>query len=209
MLVREIMKTPVTTISPDTTFLEACKLLHEKGIRHLPVMENGILAGVITDRDVRFATSALCPSPQQGSDPVRSAMSASVVTADPSDPIEEAARVMRGQKIGCLPVVEDRSVVGIITNMDLLDALLKLAGVYDSTGRLEVSLDDVPGELARLTSFFGHRNVNIRSILTYPNGQGLIRTVLRVDTNQTLPLAEALREAQFTVLWPMPKPWLR
>lgn len=209
MLVREIMKSPVTTISAETTLFEACTLLQAQGIRHLPVLVEGLLAGVITDRDVRFATSALCPSPHAGTDSVRCAMSVSVLTADPGDPIEEAARVMRANKIGCLPVMEASLVVGIITNMDLLDAILKLTGVYDSTGRLEVTLDDVPGELARLTSFFGQRNVNIRSILTYPNGQGLIRTVLRVDTNQTPPLADALREAHFTVLWPIQKPWLR
>jgi len=209
MLVREIMKSPVTTISPDATILEACKLLQALAIRHLPVLEEGHLVGVLTDRDVRFATSALCPSPHAASDSVRCAMSTTVLTADPGDPIEEAARVMRSQKIGCLPVVEGNLIVGIITDMDLLDAILRLAGIYDSTGRLEVSLSDVPGELARLTSFFGQRNVNIRSILTYPTGEGSIRTVLRVDTNQTPPLADALREAHFAVLWPMQKPWLR
>jgi acetoin utilization protein AcuB len=209
MLVREIMKSPVTTIPPDVSLVEACKLLQALNIRHLPVTESGRLVGVLTDRDVRFATSTLCPSPHAATDSVRCAMTTSVLTADPGDPIEEAARVMRTHKIGCLPVVEGNLLVGIITDMDLLDAILRLAGIYDSTGRLEVSLSDVPGELARLTSFLGQRNVNIRSILTYPTGQGSIRTVLRVDTNQTPPLADALREAHFAVLWPMQKPWLR
>jgi len=209
MLVREIMKSPVTTIAPETTLLEACKLLQAQGIRHLPVMESGRLVGVITDRDVRFATSALCPSPHAATDSVKCAMSPSPLTADPGDPIEDVARIMREKKIGCLPVVEGGLIIGIITNMDLLDAILMLTGVHDPTGRLEVALPDVPGELARLTTFLSHRNVNIRSILTYPNGQGLIHTVLRVDSNQTPLLAKALREEDFTVLWPVQKPWLR
>jgi acetoin utilization protein AcuB len=116
---------------------------------------------------------------------------------------------MRERKIGCLPVVEGGILIGIITNMDLLDAILMLTGVHDPTARLEVALPDVPGELARLTAFLSHRNVNIRSILTYPNGQGMVHTVLRVDSNQTPLLATALREEDFAVLWPVQKPWLR
>lgn len=209
MLIREIMKSPVTVITPETTLLSACKLLQEEGIRHLPVVVQGRLVGVLTDRDLRFATSALCPSPHSATDSVECAMSPSPLTADPGDPIEDAARVMREKKIGCLPVVEGGLVVGIITNMDLLDAILMLTGVHDPTGRLEVALPDIPGELARLTTLLSHRNVNIRSILTYPNGKGRIHTVLRVDSNQTPLLAKALREEDFTVLWPVPKPWQR
>ncbi len=205
MLVKEIMRTPVTVVPVEATIGEADQLLHARGFRHLPVVDRGRLVGVLTDRDVRFATSSLCHEPLQGSDPVTLAMSSPPLTADPLDPVEDAARIMREHKIGCLPVLDGGELVGMLTGMDLLDALMILTGVTKASSRLEVALLDRPGELARLTAFLADRHVNIHSILTYPTPEGTVRTVLRVDSNQIRPLAEELRVAAFTVLWPLPK----
>ena len=128
-------------------------------------------------------------------------------TADPLDPIEDAARIMRDRKIGCLPVMDGSELVGILTGMDLLDALMLLTGVTKPSSRLEVALADRPGELARLTAFLADRHVNIHSILTHPGADARVRTVLRLDSNQTRPLAEELRADGFDILWPRPKPW--
>ncbi|MER3556646.1 MAG: acetoin dehydrogenase [Thermus sp.] len=199
MLVKEVMKSPVLTIGPEATLEEAYAFLLQKGIRHLPVVEEGRLVGILTDRDIRLATSALNPKgPCPGSTPVREAMTKEVVTADPLDPVEEAARVMRVRKIGCLPVVEDEVVVGIVTGIDLLDALLRLTGVTEPSGRLEVRLPDRPGELARL---------NIHSLLSYPEDEEAVRAVVRVNTLETHLLAEALRQSGMEVVWPPRKPW--
>jgi acetoin utilization protein AcuB len=205
MLVKEIMRTPVTVVPVEATIGEADQLLHSRGFRHLPVVDRGRLVGVLTDRDIRFATSSLCHEPLQGSDPVTLAMSSPPLTADPLDPVEDAARIMRANKIGCLPVLDGGELVGMLTGMDLLDALMILTGVTKASSRLEVALLDRPGELARLTAFLAERHVNIHSILTYPTPETTVRTVLRVDSNQIRPLAEALRVAAFTVLWPLPK----
>jgi acetoin utilization protein AcuB len=170
-------------------------------------MEQGRLVGVLTDRDIRFATSSLSPAPRTAGDPVSLAMSSPATTADPLDPIEDAARIMRDRKIGCLPVMDGSELVGILTGMDLLDALMLLTGVTKPSSRLEVALADRPGELARLTAFLADRHVNIHSILTHPGSDARVRTVLRLDSNQTRPLAEALRADGFDILWPRPKPW--
>jgi acetoin utilization protein AcuB len=209
MLVRDVMSAPVLTIPPSTTLRDAAALLHERSIRHLPVVEEGRLVGVITDRDLRCVTSTLCESPYDAGAPVARAMARPPVTADPMDAVEEAARAMRERKIGCLPVVQDGSVVGIVTGMDLLDAIIRMAGAGLPSGRMEVVLADRPGELARLTGLLGQRNVNIHAILTYPDGEGVVRTVLRLDSIETRRLAEALRETGFEVLWPPRKPWQR
>lgn len=208
MLVKEMMRKPVTVVSATATLGEACELLHTHGFRHLPVVDQGRLVGILTDRDLRFATSSLCAAPRTVADPVSSAMSSPPLTADPLDPVEDAARIMREHKIGCLPVVDGSELVGILTGMDLLDALMILTGVTKPSSRLEVALADRPGELARLTAFLASRHVNIHSILTYPSPDA-IRTVLRLDSNQIRPLAEELRAAEFTVLWPISKPWQR
>jgi len=209
MLVRDIMRSPALAVSPDTALGEAYRLMREKGIRHLPVLDQDRLIGVVTDRDLRLATSTLVPEPFPPGSRVGAVMSRSPVTADPGDPVEDAARRMREGKIGCLPVLENGRVVGIITGIDLLDALLALTGVNKPSGRLEVSLPDRPGELSRLTSFLDHRDLAVHSILMYPEGRDTLRAVLRVGSMEIRMLAEDLRRSEFDVVWPPEKPWPR
>jgi len=209
MLVRDIMRRPAVAVSGDTTLQDAYRTMQEKGIRHLPVLDGDVLVGVVTDRDLRLATSALAPSPLSPGRRVSEAMATNPQTADPSDPIEDAARTMRQRKIGCLPVVEDGRLAGIVTGIDLLDALLAMTGVDKPSGRIEVRLPDRPGELARLTGFFGERGLNLHSILTHPDSPKSIRAVLRVGSIETRLLAGELRRSQFEVVWPPEKPWPR
>jgi acetoin utilization protein AcuB len=209
MLVRDIMRRPAIAVSKDTALEEAYRTMQEHGIRHLPVRDGDSLVGVVTDRDLRLATSTLVPAPLALGRPVSDVMSRGPETADPGDPVEDAARTMRRKKIGCLPVVEDGRLVGIITGIDLLDALLLMTGVDKPSGRMEVRLADRPGELGRLAAFFGERGLNVHSILTHPEGGGNVRAVLRVGSIETRPLAEELRRSRFDVVWPPEKPWRR
>lgn len=213
MLVRDIMSSPVQSISASTTLQDAYRTMREKNIRHFPVVDGGRLVGVVTDRDLRLATSSLAPTPFPGDTPVSAVMSHPPVTADGGDPVEDAARTMRERKIGCLPVVEGDRLVGIITGLDLLDALMRMTGVDKPSGRLEVRVPDRPGELARLTHVLAERGLNLYSILSYPDGPHSVRMVLRVGTIEMRHLAQDLRAAGFEVLWPpekLPrKAWLR
>lgn len=202
MLVREIMHPDPITVPPQTTLEKAYRVMHEHGIRHLPVVEGSRLVGLVTDRDLRLATSALAERPFSPTALVEEVMKSPVVSADPLDPVEVAAHTMRELKIGCMPVLEEESLVGIFTGIDLLDAMIRLTGVHLPTGRLEVSLVDKPGELARLTGLLSERDVNIRSILSYPDRSGNLRLVLRVGSIETRPLAQALCTAGIDVVWP-------
>jgi acetoin utilization protein AcuB len=206
MLVRDIMRSPVVAVPPETTLEDAYRTMREKGFRHLPVLEGERLVGVVTDRDLRLATSALAPVPFPAGSSVAEVMCREPRTANAEDAVEDAARVMRERKIGCLPVVDDGRVIGIITGIDLLDALIRMTGVDKPSGRLEVRLQDRPGELARLTAFMSERALNIHSILTYPEGPDRVRAVLRVGSIETRLLARELREARFEVVWPPDKP---
>ena len=209
MLVREIMHPDPVSIGPDTPIERAAAIMREGNIRHLPVVEGVRLVGVVTDRDLRLATSSLSARPYAPSAPVREVMSHPVETTHPLDPIEVAARVMRELKIGCLPVLDGSRLVGIVTGVDILDALLQLTGVERPSGRIEVRLVDQPGELARLTALLGEQKLNIHSILSYPDGEHRGRTVLRVGTMDVRALAERLCDAGFEVLWPPVQPCRR
>ncbi len=202
MLVREIMHLDPIIIDPESSLDEAYALMREKGVRHLPLVEDGRLVGIVTDRDLRLATSCLRDRPFSPEARLREIMKFPVHTADPLDPVEVVARTMRELKIGCMPVVEEDRLVGIVTGIDLLDAMLRLTGVHRPSGRLEVRLEDRPGQLARLTGLLSERKVNIHSILSYPDPDGHLRIVLRVGSLDTRPLAEALCRGGFEVVWP-------
>jgi acetoin utilization protein AcuB len=206
MLIRDIMRSPAVVISADTTLQDAYRTMQKQGIRHLPVLEGEKLVGVITDRDLRLATSALALSPFPPGSRVSKVMTREPLTADASDPVEDAARTMRERKIGCLPILEDGRVIGIVTGLDLLDALIRMTGVDKPSGRLEVRLPDHPGELARLTGFLSQRELNVHSVLTYPDGPDSVRTVLRIGSMEIRLLAQELRRDGFDVLWPPEKP---
>jgi acetoin utilization protein AcuB len=114
--------------------LDARTLMIERRIRHLVVVENDLLAGIVTDRDIRLNL----PSPATSLSvwevnyllaklTVGQVMKSSVITVGPDRDAREAARIMAAHKIGALPVVERGRPVGIVTETDFLEAFIALA----------------------------------------------------------------------------------
>lgn len=129
----DIMSGAVITISPDSSIGVAIALMREGGFRRLPVVDEGRLVGIVTDRDLRQATnSPLVLRERWYSDflleaiKVKSCMTPDPVTITPDTPVLEAVRLLRQHKIGGLPVVEEGAVVGIITTTDILDYAIVL-----------------------------------------------------------------------------------
>ncbi len=136
LLVGERMRRDPLTISPDATLAEAKSLLSQQRIRHLPVVEGGALRGIITDRDIRqasFPGPPGRPAPETeallGLIKVSEAMNRNVIATSPEASIGEAAKLLLSHKIGGLPVLEGDRLVGIITETDLLEALIEIVGV--------------------------------------------------------------------------------
>ena len=202
MLIREIMHPNPITIDVKTKLNDAYKIMQEKGIRHLPVTESGKLAGIVTDRDLRLATSKLAVHPFDPDVQVNKIMSHPVECTNPNDPIEIATQLMRKLKIGCMPVLEGNKIIGIITAADILDAMLLLTGVHSPSGRLDVRTLDKPGELAKLANILSQRKINIYSILTYQEKNKKSRLILRVNTIDIRSLGKILCSEGFEVLWP-------
>lgn len=203
MLVKDVMHSPVLTVEASVTLEAAYNIMLQRNIRHIPVMKEGRLVGMVTDRDIRLATSPFAPGGAKSIEtPVEQVMTHPVFTGEPLDAVEEAARVMRERKIGALPILEGQVLVGIVTGIDLLDALLRLTGVQKPSGRLEVCLDDRPGELARLSGELAQQNINIHSLLTYPCGEGTVTTVVRIGTLDVRKIARDLRQKGYDVRWP-------
>ncbi|NBC01366.1 MAG: CBS domain-containing protein [Bacteroidetes bacterium] len=202
MLLQDLMQAPVHTVTADQSLAAVYAFMQEQRVRHLPVLQDDRLVGVITDRDLRLATSHLRSDPFDPSAATADVMSQPPQTAGPLDPIEEAARLMRQHAIGCLPVMDGEALVGIVTGTDLLDALMRLTGITKPGGRLEVRLPDEPGQLARLTATVAREGGNIRSVLSYSESVEALRVLFQVDTIKTRALARALHAEGVEVLWP-------
>jgi acetoin utilization protein AcuB len=215
LLVKDSMTREVVVLSPQTTAAEALALCRERRIRHLPVLGEDRLVGIVSDRDLRSAAPALGdPGRASALERIRASdvMTRDVVTARPDDPIEEAANKMRERRIGCLPVVEDGALVGIVTSSDVMEALVQLVGAHEPGSRLEVVMPDRPGTLAGVSGIFGALGINIVSVVAGPRQEtppagspGGRVAVFRVDTIDPSDAVDILERAGYTVLWP-PKP---
>ena len=136
MRVSEWMTPAPITVTPSTAVPKVQGLMRHRRIRHLPVLEDGRLVGIITDRDVRTVD----PSPATSLGPgerhylferltVRAVMTRPVLTVTPGDSLAEAVRLMLENRIGCLPVLEGQRLVGILTGVDVLRAFSTTLGV--------------------------------------------------------------------------------
>jgi acetoin utilization protein AcuB len=205
------------TIGPDASFYEARNLIHEKGIRHLPVVDkNNALVGIVTDRDIREAapSDATLLSVQElnyllGKLKVSSFMTpkAKLITITPDTLIEEAVQLMHDNKIGCLPVVEGGKLYGIFTETDALDHLVDIFGFKQKGTRLTLTLEDKPGSLLGILEVFKKHNVNIISIVT-PSFmvEGKRITAIRIRTEEYKDVVTDLEKSGYDVLsigkWP-------
>ncbi len=133
MHVRDKMTREVITISPDQSLRMARERLRKHGVRRLPVVRDGKLVGIVTDRDVRqaWASPATSLSTHEllyllDRVTVGEVMTPQPLAVTPQTSLVEAARLLHNRKIGGLPVVEEGTVVGIITETDLLGAFIDM-----------------------------------------------------------------------------------
>jgi CBS domain-containing protein len=130
MRVSDLMSRDVVTIRETATCHEAIEQMCRRKVRHLPVLDGaGVLVGIVTDRDLRHWLFAPDTYRQLGAipvgillreAPVRDVMSAPVRCISAAADVAQAAERMRQDKVGCLPVVEERRVVGMLTEIDIL-----------------------------------------------------------------------------------------
>lgn len=213
MLVSDVMTRKVVAIGPDTPIRDVQALMEQRNIRHFPILqtrsssEPDALIGIVSDRDVRLvgADHPRAPAGVTSADPISKLMVFPVLTAHPEDPIEETAKVLREHKIGAMPVMDEGRLVGIVTGIDMLDALVRMSGVYEAASRLEVEVANRPGALAELLRHVASRNVNVSSVMTTRGDPDTVSFILRVSTVDGHGLARYLRSQGFSVPWP-PEP---
>ena len=152
MVVEQIMTKSPITVAPEDSLRRAIALMKEGKFRRLPVVENDRLIGIVTDRDIRLAANSPVILRERWQDEflldhvkVDACMTPDPITVSPDTSIEEAARLMRGLKVGGLPVLKGHKLVGIITETDILNHLIKLLERHEAETST-VLVDYRPGD---------------------------------------------------------------
>ncbi len=218
LLARDWMTRKLVTLSPEASVAEALTLCRERRIRHIPILEEGWLVGIVSDRDLRDASPALGDAQRASALQkirVGDVMTREVSTADPQDSIENLAQEMYELKIGSLPVVAEGPMVdeglvavaeeelmGIVTSSDVMRALVTLAGLPEPGCRIEVRAPNRAGILAEVAGKIQDLEVDIFSILSDPDRRSGNRTmVFQLETTDPSSVMQGLKMAGYEVSW--------
>ncbi len=172
MLIGERMSYPVVTAPPNMPINEALALMHKEHIRRLPVIEDGKLVGIVSDKELLNAS----PSPATSLSiwemnyliskiKLEDVMTTDVLTVNEDTPIEEGARIMADNKIGGLPVMRGDQLIGIITETDLFKIFLELMGAREKGVRVTALVQNIPGTLAKLAQAISGQGGNFIALV--------------------------------------------
>jgi acetoin utilization protein AcuB len=193
------------TIEKDTPVFKALSIMKNNKIRHLPVVSKGKLLGIVTEKNLFY----LSPSPATSLSIFEiNSLMAEITVAEamktvqavkPDTTLEEAALLMREHKIGGLPVVEGDVLVGLITESDIFDAMVKMFGYGKPGIRMVIEAKDRVGLIADITKIIKDFDIVIRSIVTIDKDDTKTDIVLRLNVVDPAPLVAALESNGFEV----------
>ena len=210
MYVGRIMHTYIVTVPPETPLIKAKDIIAEKRINHLLVVDkNGELIGLVSDRDVKqsWASPATTLSVHElnyllSQMTVEMIMVKKIISISPGTTIERAARIMQENRISALPVMEGGKLVGIITTNDVMGVLLRAIGFGEGSTRFIVLVEDRIGVLSEVAQLLKEHQVNIRSLVTWPEKKypGIYQLVMRVAAEDGEKAISVLANGGFKVL---------
>jgi acetoin utilization protein AcuB len=132
LTVGDFMTPDPVTLEPEDSLMRALEIMRLRGIRRIPVVVGGFLAGLLVEGDLKRAEPSMLSESQEDFNrvmeetPISRIMIQSPVTTTAQTPLVEAVKVLHSSKYGSLPVLDDGRVVGILTDNDLLGALVRL-----------------------------------------------------------------------------------
>ncbi|MCL6617387.1 MAG: acetoin utilization AcuB family protein, partial [Anoxybacillus ayderensis] len=185
----------------------ALNIVKQKNIRHLPIVDDEYhVIGIVTDRDLRDASPSIFHANEHLEDlqkPLSTIMKTNVITGHPLDFVEEVAALFYEHRISCMPIVKENKLVGIITESDLLYTLVQLTGAHQPGSQIEIKVPNRTGMLSEVASMFQKRNINISSVLVYPDQDEKYKVlVFRIQTMNPMAIIEDLKAQGYDVLWP-------
>jgi len=207
MFIKYRMTANPFTVSPGMTIPQAQEKMAEYGVRHLPVIDDGQVVGVISKNDIAAAlpSQATTLSASEATYlisklKVHRVMSKPALTISPDALLEEAAVVMRDEKIEMLPVVDDGRLVGVITESDILDSFIDILGFREHGSRLTIEARDEPGVLEKLTGITAAHDANITHMAVHRGSGEYSVVVVGLNTLNTESIEADLAEAGMKVV---------
>lgn len=208
MFVKTKMTTNPFTISPDQTVPEAQEIMLKNGVKRLPVMQNGKLVGVVSKEDIERYSPSKATTLSMGEitylltkTKIKRIMTKELITISSDALLEEAATLMRDNKVSFLPVVDDNRLVGIITESDIFDSFIELLGFREPGTRLTIEADDEPGIMSNLTSIIGKFGANITRVAVYRGTSGKSAIVVGINTLNTADMEKTIEAHGFRILY--------
>lgn len=206
MYVQQFMTSQVFTVSPSESLLNAMSLMKTKQINRLPVISSGKLVGIVTDGDLRQAS----PSPATtlskfemnellSKISIKDIAEKKVLTCTPETLIEDAALIMRENRVGALPVMENNKLVGIITHNNILDAFLDIMGSRSPGKRIVIEVRDEMGIFNEITSVTKNLEVDITSLAVYHLPNRMVQILCRLHGEKSEEAVEIFFQKGFNI----------
>lgn len=213
MYVETIMTADVLTVDENAKMTQLAGLMQARRIRHMPVVNSdGALKGIISHRDVQKASPSEITTLSAGEVnyllarlTAKDIMHRNVISCAPDTLVEDAACLMREKTIGCLPVVKEGKLVGIVTGVDLLDFFLDITGCRtEGTARVCIRLEDGRGVLSRLLTTLGELGGYLVSVMT-PQHQsydeeGTRTVIVRFQADNPAQVNQQLKEKGYEII---------
>jgi acetoin utilization protein AcuB len=175
MLIENWMTKDVITGTPDMSMMKASKIMKEKGIGRLPVVDDkGVLLGLVSDRDIKEASPSKATTLDMhelyyllSEIKLKDIMTKKVVTIHTGETIERAAQLMLEHNIGGMPVVDEgNKVVGMVTDSDIFKVLVRITGVMEGGVQIGVRLPNEPGGMVPVLDYLKDNGARLMSLLT-------------------------------------------
>lgn len=205
MYVKNRMTKNPYTITSNESITDAVALMREKNLKRLPVVDGGKVVGIITLSDIQKVSPTKATSLSVfeinyllSKTVVKDAMTKKPLTIEEDSLIEEAAVIMRQNRIGTLPVIKNGILTGIITESDIFDAFIDLMGFKNVGSRITVEAKDAPGSMAKIADIYRSLGINITHIAVY-RGQGTSDIIIRSDIINTAELEKELIQRGYNI----------
>lgn len=206
MFIRNYMTPSPITIPSHTPVLEAMEILKKHRIRQLPVVDKGVLVGLVT----RYDLLTVSPSPATtlsvfemnyllSKMVVKEVMIKNPPVISPEAHIEEAAVIMRERKVDALLVVENGKLIGIITESDLFEALIKVFGFRRPGIRIVIETENRVGALADMLAIVRDHNISVIGIACEEKTENKVQVMLKLSTAESGSLVEEFNQKGFYV----------
>lgn len=208
MFVKNKMTTNPFTVSPEQTIPDAHEIMVEHGVKRLPVMKDGKLVGIVSKSDIDRYSPSKATTLSMGEityllskTKIKHVMTKNPITISPNALLEEAATLMRDNKVGFLPVVDNGKLVGIITESDIFDSFIELLGFREPGTRLTIEVSDEPGIMSQITNIIGEYGANITRIAVYRGASGKSAVVIGINSLNTADIEKSIQEHGFNIIY--------